>query len=191
VIAVARSELWEFLVQLRSEPRRALLKLDHAFGVMRAHVLFAGCELGRRVVASGDVKVRNDGRLTIGDRVIFVGGMIPSEVTCEAGASIQMGEGSLLNYGSVLHAKQEVRIGRRCMLASMVRVVDHDPARTAPIVIGDDVWVAHGAVIGPGVTIGDGAVVSAGSVVTQDVPAHSMAMGNPARAMSLSLVAPE
>jgi maltose O-acetyltransferase len=56
-------------------------------------------------------------------------------------------------------------------------------------VLGDDVWVAHGALIEPGVTIGDGAVVSAGAVVTSDVPPRTLAIGNPARVMPLSLAA--
>ena len=50
-----------------------------------------------------------------------------------------------------------------------------------PIVIGSDVWVGGGAIICPGVTIGDRAVVGAGSVVTRDVPAGVLAVGNPCR----------
>jgi acetyltransferase-like isoleucine patch superfamily enzyme len=49
------------------------------------------------------------------------------------------------------------------------------------VVIGNDVWVGTRAIILHGVTIGDGAVVGAGSVVTKDVPQHSIVAGNPAR----------
>jgi acetyltransferase-like isoleucine patch superfamily enzyme len=73
------------------------------------------------------------------------------------------------------------------MFGSFVRLSDDSLGRMAPVVIEDDVWVAHGAIIEPGVTIGEGSVVSAGSVVTADVPPHSLAIGNPARAMSLEL----
>ena len=59
----------------------------------------------------------------------------------------------------------------------------------APIHIGDDCWIAHGAVIEPGVTVGKGSVVAAGAVVTKDVPELSLALGNPARTMKLSTVA--
>ncbi|MGY1607517.1 MULTISPECIES: DapH/DapD/GlmU-related protein [unclassified Geodermatophilus] len=51
----------------------------------------------------------------------------------------------------------------------------------APITIGDDVWLGGGAIVLPGVTIGENTVVGAGSVVTRDLPADVVAVGNPAR----------
>jgi acetyltransferase-like isoleucine patch superfamily enzyme len=45
------------------------------------------------------------------------------------------------------------------------------------------VWIGGGAIVLPGVTIGDGCVIGAGSVVTRDVPANTLALGNPARIM--------
>lgn len=50
-----------------------------------------------------------------------------------------------------------------------------------PVIICDDVWVGANSVILPGITIGKGAVVGAGSVVTKDVPAYAIVMGNPAK----------
>ena len=50
-----------------------------------------------------------------------------------------------------------------------------------PIRIGNNVWIGGNVVILPGVTSGDGAVIGAGSVVTRDVPAHTLAVGNPCR----------
>ena len=54
------------------------------------------------------------------------------------------------------------------------------PATKGDVVIGNDVWIGHGAVIMSGVTIGDGAVIAAGSHVVADVPAYCIAGGNPA-----------
>ncbi|RZD72390.1 acetyltransferase [Streptomyces albidoflavus] len=48
-------------------------------------------------------------------------------------------------------------------------------------VIGNDVWIGHGATVMPGVRIGHGAIVAAGSVVTRDIPDYTVAGGNPAR----------
>ena len=47
--------------------------------------------------------------------------------------------------------------------------------------MGHDVWIGRSAIILPGVSIGDGAVVGAGAVVTKDVPAYAVVVGNPAR----------
>ncbi|KAF0092999.1 MAG: streptogramin A acetyl transferase [Puniceicoccaceae bacterium 5H] len=48
-------------------------------------------------------------------------------------------------------------------------------------IIGNDVWLGYNVLIMPGVKIGDGAIIAAGSVVTQDVPAYTIAGGNPAK----------
>ncbi len=49
--------------------------------------------------------------------------------------------------------------------------------------IGNNVWIGAGALIMPGVTIGDNTVIGAGSVVTKDIPANVVAVGNPCRVM--------
>lgn len=46
-------------------------------------------------------------------------------------------------------------------------------------VVGNDVWIGRESVVMPGVTIGDGAIIAAYSVVTKDVPAYTVAGGNP------------
>lgn len=53
--------------------------------------------------------------------------------------------------------------------------------QTAPVVIGNNVWIGGGAILLPGVTIGDNVVIGAGSVVTRDIPANTVACGNPCR----------
>lgn len=55
--------------------------------------------------------------------------------------------------------------------------------RTAPVTIGNNVWIGGGAILMPGVTIGDNVVIGAGSVVTRDIPSNTVACGNPCRVM--------
>lgn len=50
---------------------------------------------------------------------------------------------------------------------------------TAPVKIGNDVWIGGGSIILPGVTIGDNVTIGAGSVVTKSIPSNSIAYGNP------------
>ena len=52
-----------------------------------------------------------------------------------------------------------------------------------PVHIGTNCWIGAGAIIMPGVTIGDNTVIGAGSVVTKDIPADVVAVGNPCRVM--------
>lgn len=53
--------------------------------------------------------------------------------------------------------------------------------QTVPVTIGNNVWIGGGAILLPGVTIGDNVVIGAGSIVTKDIPANSVACGNPCR----------
>jgi phosphonate metabolism protein (transferase hexapeptide repeat family) len=55
--------------------------------------------------------------------------------------------------------------------------------RSHHVSIGHDVWIGHGAIVLPSRSIGTGAVIGAGSVVTKDIPAYSIAVGNPARVL--------
>lgn len=52
---------------------------------------------------------------------------------------------------------------------------------TAPVTIGENVWIGGGAIILPGVTIGDNTTIGAGSVVTKSIPANCLAAGNPCK----------
>lgn len=170
---------------------------DRAVGFARARVLLRGAKLGRRVWVGGALRFTSEGEVVLGDNVNLCGGIIPSEIRCGEGGRLEIGEACIFNYGVVIDARASIRIGRRCSFGSLVHLADTSRGMrnppgplggNGPITIGDDVWIAHGAVIEPGVTIGDGSVVSAGSVVVADVPAGSLAMGNPARSMSLKLV---
>jgi acetyltransferase-like isoleucine patch superfamily enzyme len=109
-------------------------------------------------------------------------------------AWIRIGRDSLVGEYSVIRGQGGVTIGDRVYTSPMTQIiaVNHifdDPHRpfidqgiTAEgIVIEDDVWLGSSAVVTDGVHIGKGAVVAAGAVVTEDVPAHCVVGGVPAR----------
>ena len=167
---------------------RLLERLQRGLGRVRARWLFRSAVLGRGVSATGHLHLDNRGTLRIGRQVTFLGGMIPTRITVHPGALLEIGSDSLFNYGATIEVTRSLVIGARCMFASMVRLGGSLQEPQAPIVIGDDVWIAHGASVGPGFAVGEGSTVAAGSVVVRDVPPHSLALGNPARSVGLELV---
>lgn len=173
-------ELLGLLRLLFSRPRAALRRLERLLGVLRARVVFRRCECGALVVALGHVNVTGDGSIRIGDRVQFAGGMFATTLYAAPGGVITVDALTFLSYGVSIEASQRVQIGKRCQIASMVLIRDRNELTTAPVTIGDDVWLAYGVIVEPGVTIGNDSVVSAGSVVRSDIPPFSLAQGNPA-----------
>jgi maltose O-acetyltransferase len=162
--------------------------LTRALAIARARAILRHARLGPRVGASGALRADIRGTCRIGARVTFRGGMIPTLLCVHPGATLVVGEETVLNYGVSIEAHERIELGARCMVASMVRIADFDARGARPVWIGDDVWIAHGAIVGPGVTIGRGAVVAAGSVVSSDVPPEHVASGNPAHVAPLSLL---
>ena len=86
---------------------------------------------------------------------------------------IEIGENSTLAYGATVLTSANPN-GPHNKLSELY------PAMTAPVVIGDNVWIGANATILPGVTIGSMSVVAAGAVVTKDVPSGVLVAGNPA-----------
>lgn len=114
---------------------------------------------------------------------------------------LSIGEHCFFNIGLTLELGAAIRIGNQAFFGQdvMLLTTSHEigppehrcgPPTTAPIHIGDGVWIGARCTILPGVTINDGAVIGAGSVVTRDVPANTVAVGVPARSIrSLDTVA--
>jgi acetyltransferase-like isoleucine patch superfamily enzyme len=115
--------------------------------------------------------------------------------TC--GGQISLGSHVRINAGCVLVSYSAITIGDDSLIAEYVSIRDADhgmvtgaPIRTqdhvtAPIAIGNDVWIARGAIILKGVTIGSGAIIAANSVVNRDVPARAIVGGVPARLIKM------
>jgi acetyltransferase-like isoleucine patch superfamily enzyme len=111
----------------------------------------------------------------------------PIHIVAFEGATLTLGPEAFLN-GCHLSAKRSLTLGRRAWVGPGSRVFDADqhdfdaehPEVVAPVVIGDYAWVASDVTVLRGVTIGEHAVIGARSLVTRDVPPHSLAFGSPA-----------
>lgn len=110
------------------------------------------------------------------------------------GRNTFVGENFFANYNLTVLDVARVVIGKNVMLAPNVAIYTaghpvHPDARNSGyeygigVTIGDNVWIGGNTVINPGVHIGDNVVVGSGSVVTRDIPANSIAAGNPCRVL--------
>lgn len=99
-----------------------------------------------------------------------------------------LGENVFLNQGVRIAATQSIEIGRDVQIGDETVILDNDyhgvggaDSKSAPIIIGDGVWLATRVIVLKGVTIGKGCVVGAGAVVTKSIPPYSFAAGVPAQ----------
>ena len=133
--------------------------------------------------------VDNRGRLVVGDRVQIISRFVPVRFVVAPGATLEIGDGVLINYGAVISAEQRVVMGHRISVGPHVHIADHDEASDlhggAPdeVHIGDDVWLAARVRVMKGARIGAGTVVAAGSVVSGVIPPGVVVAGVPARVL--------
>jgi carbonic anhydrase/acetyltransferase-like protein (isoleucine patch superfamily) len=160
-------------------------RAERAIGYLIARHALRGCDVGAGVSVTGRLRVaRRGGRIVVGRDALFVGGLEP---TCliAANATIAIGDATVINFAAHLAATGgDIVLGQRCHIGSKVRLLA-EPG--APIFVGDDVWIARGAVIEAGVRIGSRSVIAAAAVISRDIPADSLAIGYPAKTMSLDL----
>ena len=162
------------------------------------------------------LKLRWRGRLET-DGLCFVGPGVTFEIG--KGASVRLGRWSWIGHGTkirvhegeaeigaktvlgqeiTISAYQHVSIGRECIIADRVMLIDFDhgvteverPIRAQGIYkrdvrVGNNVWIGYGACILRGVTVGDNAVIGTSAVVTRDVPANAVVAGVPARILRM------
>lgn len=127
----------------------------------------------------------------------LVGRTTPAILQCLGDGNISIGDYVGLSF-PVISSRVSVSIGDYTKIGGNVRIFDHNfhsvdwrdrqsgaldqkGIRSAPVKIGENVFIGANAIILKGVTIGDGAIVGAASVVTHDVPAGEVWAGNPCR----------
>ena len=123
-----------------------------------------------------------------------------SRITVNQGAVLSLGSG-YMNYDCVIDCFDSISIGYHVVISERVVLRDSDnhliqdagdtasdcSVKTAPIVVGDHVWIGMNVTVLQGVTIGEGAIVAAGSVVNKNVPPHCLVGGVPARVIKTNV----
>jgi acetyltransferase-like isoleucine patch superfamily enzyme len=112
-----------------------------------------------------------------------------STISVNKGATLMI-ENGYINNNSEINCYNFIKIGKNCTISESVIIRDCDnhliegnKNTSAPITIGDNVWIGLRAIILKGVTIGDGSVVAAGAIVNKNVPPYSLVGGVPAKVL--------
>src|SRR3954468_2652007 len=182
---------------------------------MRAHGML-NLKYGRLLLRLARLKLRFGARLQT-DGICFVGRGVKPEIGRDAG--LRLGRWSLIGHGTkirvhegeceigaktvlgqecTISAFQHVSIGRECVIADRVMLIDFDhgvveverPIRLQGIYkrdvrVSSNCWVGYGACILRGVSVGDNCVIGTNSVVTKDVPTNAVVAGTPARVVRM------
>ncbi len=166
--------------------RFALLKLRH----------------GRRLQTDGICFICPGVKLEIGPRATLrIGRWAWLGHGCKIRAhegEVSIGAKTVIGQECTISAFQHVSIGRECIIADRVMLIDFDhgvteverPIRDQGIYkrdvrVGHNVWVGYGACVLRGVSVGENSVIGTGSVVTRDVPENAVVAGAPARVLRM------
>jgi acetyltransferase-like isoleucine patch superfamily enzyme len=190
------------LTLLRFMRRHDMLNLKYARLIVRV--------LRRRFLTPTGRRLRLGGLAFIGPKVVLQIGKRAeirlgrwswighgTKIRCHEGV-VEIGAKTVLGQECTISAYQHVSIGRECVIADRVMLIDFDhgvvevdrPIRLQGIYkrdvrVGNNVWIGYGACILRGVTVGDNAIVGANSVVSKDVPANAVAAGAPVRVLRM------
>ncbi|MGO9488113.1 MAG: acyltransferase [Solirubrobacteraceae bacterium] len=194
-------------------PRRggplALARFLHANGMLRpgyaillGRLLVLKLRFGRRLQTDGICFVCPRVKLEIGpDATLRIGRWAWIGHGCKIRVhegEVEIGAKTVIGQDCTISAFQHVAIGRECIIADRVMMIDFDhgveeverPIRFQGIYkrdvdLGHNVWVGYGACILRGVSVGDNAVIGTGSVLTRSFPANAVLAGVPARVIRM------
>ncbi|WP_275229109.1 acyltransferase [Novosphingobium album (ex Liu et al. 2023)] len=168
-----------------------------------ARLVFAlqGWAWPKQLKILGPIVLRGHGTLVLGTRVKIVslsrynpaGVNHPTVLTVLKGARMTIGDRVGMS-GAAIFCATGIKIGNDVQIGANVSIFDTDfhaldyvdrrldrHTPTAPVHIGDDVWIGANSIVLKGVTIGERAVIAAGSVVTSNIPANTLAGGVPSK----------
>jgi len=164
--------------------------LSAAMQVLSAKYYLRKCQKrGRFTRTLGKPLIKSSGQITLGDNVAIWSVFERTKLLVRRGGVLHIGSNTRIN-GAHIGVSNKVVIGNSVRIAPYSLILDNDfhdlqdrrkKGKSAPIIIGDNVWIATRATVLKGVTIGEGAIVATGAVVTKDVPPYCVVGGVPAR----------
>jgi acetyltransferase-like isoleucine patch superfamily enzyme len=176
--------------------------LSPSYAVLLARYAFLKLRFGRRLQTDGICFICPGVKLEIGRNATL---RIGRWAWIGHGCKIRVHEGevtigakTVIGQECTISAFQHVSIGRECIVADRVMLIDFDhgaaeverPVRLQGIYkrdvrVGHNVWIGYGACILRGVTVGGNAVIGTSSVLTKPVPANAVVAGSPARVIRM------
>jgi maltose O-acetyltransferase len=155
-------------------------------GAERAQRLMDAYNAGGRTAEERD-EILRELAAAVGEKVF-----VRAPLYVDYGTQLTLGDRVFANFGLIaldcapITIGADTQIGPNVQLLTPTHPVDAEQRRAkiegaGPITIGENVWIGGGAIVLAGVTIGDNAVIGAGAIVTGDIPADTVAVGNPAR----------
>lgn len=132
----------------------------------------AQCFVNPRVYFTGKAKIEPYTRLN-GNPQIKIGKNVYINAFCHMQGDITIGNDVMIGPQCILWSRDH-----QCKKNTLIRKQEYINDK---IILKDDVWLGAHVTVLKGVTIHQGAVIGAGSVVTKDIPANAIAVGNPAK----------
>jgi acetyltransferase-like isoleucine patch superfamily enzyme len=181
---------------------RANHMLSASYAILIARYAFLKVRYGRRLQTDGICFICPHVKLEIGrGATLRIGRWAWIGHACKIRVhegEVSIGAKTVIGQECTISAFQHVSIGRECIVADRVMLIDFDhgaaeverPVRLQGIYkrdvrVGHNVWIGYGACILRGVTVGDNAIIGTSAVVTKPMPANAVIAGSPARVIRM------
>ena len=162
---------------------------DYILGIVKLVIykIFYGRKMKCSVVSkfSGGFQLRlfNKSQFITGKNIVIRSGV---KIRCNNTGKVVIGDDVGLNNNCLINSMDSITIGSHTIMGQDVKMYDHDHVyavqgyrrnsgfKTAPIVIGENVWIGSGCIILKGTTIGDNCVIGAGSIIKGTIEANQV-----------------